>query len=375
MTMLAPDLIVHLPTLMDGITFAHRLTGLEHSGGWIATGVDLAPLLRWSDTLVWDDGSEVEIDTLAGGQGIIVGPIGWLERFEPQALVGFRVEEDTLSLGLLEDPGPPDPGVVEALRAAYEREVAEPCLPVRADEIVAGALLEHPGIWSTPMVPLSELLEQAGLEQRGVEFAHDESVWHCSRLPKRDQGDGQVGSLQVSRNGSFVLGEPNGRPERTALGLQLPVREPADAGREVHSVRKLAVDQCSGIPRHDHHRHRLCHSHSHPSDPASAKPQPGFSPLARQSRSRDVRVNLGFVPQNRPGFFTVIEEQPLLCRSLQGWLPRPPDYRSKRRNSGDRMSSRSRPHPGWSIDRSGDCVGRRFVVDPPTYEVEPRFLG
>jgi hypothetical protein len=115
MTMLVPDLIVHLPTLMDGITFAHRLTGLEHSGGWIATGVDLAPLLRWSDTLVWDDGSEVEIDTLAGGQGIIVGPIGWLERFEPQALVGFRVEEDTLSLGLLEDPGPPDPGVVEAL--------------------------------------------------------------------------------------------------------------------------------------------------------------------------------------------------------------------------------------------------------------------
>ena len=185
MMMLPPDLIVHLPTLMNGTTLTHRLTESERSGGWIATGADLAPLLCWSESLLWADGSEVEIDTFAGHQGIMEGAPGWLERFEPETLIGFRIEGDTLSLESLGDPGPPVPGVVQEARAAYEREVAEPWLPVQADEIAAGMLLEHPDILSTPTVPLSELLAQAGLEQRGVEFAHEESVWRKARSLQR----------------------------------------------------------------------------------------------------------------------------------------------------------------------------------------------
>ena len=46
-------------------------------------------------------------------------------------------------------------------------------------------LLENPGILATPIVPLSELLAQAGLEQRGIEFAHDDSVWRAAKTLAR----------------------------------------------------------------------------------------------------------------------------------------------------------------------------------------------
>jgi hypothetical protein len=181
--MLSPDLIVHVPTLLNGATLTHRLTESEHSGGWVVTGADLAPLLCWSDELFSEDGSEVKIDFLGGaGQGILEGATGWLEQFQPGTLIGFRLDGDTLLTESVEDPGPPKPSLVEAARAAYEREVREPWLPVTADEIVAGMLLEHPGILSTPTIPISELLANAGLERRGVVFAHEESVWrHAHR--------------------------------------------------------------------------------------------------------------------------------------------------------------------------------------------------
>jgi hypothetical protein len=177
MIMLPPDLIVHLPTLLSGATLTHRLTESECSRRWLATGADLAPLLCWSEPLLLADGSEVEIDAVTSHEGILEGAPGWLEGFEPGTTIGFRIEGNTVSLAPVGDPGPPDPEVVEAARAAYDREVAEPWLPVWAEEIVAGMLLDHPGILSAPTVPLSELLARAGLEQRGVEFAHEESVW------------------------------------------------------------------------------------------------------------------------------------------------------------------------------------------------------
>jgi len=180
MMMLPPDVLVHVPTLMNGAILTHRLTEEERSGGWIATGADLAPLLRWSDPLVWASGSEVEIDTLDDDDALLGGDPGWLEPFAPDTLIGFRIEGNTLALEAVGDPGPPDATVVEAARAAYQREVEEPWLPVRAEEIAVGMQLDDRGILSTPTVPLSELLARAGLEQRGLEFAHEDSVWRAA---------------------------------------------------------------------------------------------------------------------------------------------------------------------------------------------------
>jgi hypothetical protein len=131
--------------------------------------------------------------------GILTGPPGWLEPFDSGTLIGFRTEANTLVVASVADPGASDPIPVGALREVYDRLVEEPWLPVRAEEIVAALLVHHPEFLATPTVPLSELLAEAGLEQRGIEFAHDPSVWEQAHslerfgrlfelLPEEDDG-------------------------------------------------------------------------------------------------------------------------------------------------------------------------------------------
>ncbi len=227
--MLAPDIVVHVPTLLDGTTLTHRLTEPECSEGWVHTGADLAPLLAWSHEMHLPDGTEVEIDTLNNGDGILDGGPGWLEHFQPGTLIGFRVDNDTLTLESLDDPGPPQQTLVQAVRAAYEREVAEPWLPISADDIVAGLLLNNPGILSIPTIPLSELLASAGLEQRGVEFAHDESVWRSAhRLSQMHRLFDRLSDQQSRRQAArvFDLLDAEERDSEEKLEVLSILREP-----------------------------------------------------------------------------------------------------------------------------------------------------
>ena len=70
-----------------------------------------------------------------------------------------------------------------------------------------------------------------------------------------------------------VLGQSDGRHERTAMGLELPVRDPTDADRDVPSVRDHAVDRCRGIGRHHHHGRGLHHSRLYAGDHSLVQPQ------------------------------------------------------------------------------------------------------
>ncbi|MHB8342244.1 MAG: SEC-C domain-containing protein [Mycobacteriales bacterium] len=80
-------------------------------------------------------------------------------------------------------PAPaPDREMVAVVRASYERELAEPFLPVSAEEIVAGVLDTAPESFAEPRAPLSQLCEEAGLERRGTDYAHEESVWANARM-------------------------------------------------------------------------------------------------------------------------------------------------------------------------------------------------
>jgi hypothetical protein len=183
--MIPSDLVVHVPTLLDGAVLTHRLTDTEQSDDRIDAGADLAAILHRSLRLRLHSGGEVELDRFSNGEGVMFGPEGWLDRFEPGTLLAFRLEGDILSVEVVADPGLSAREVIEAARAAYDREVDEPGLPVGADQIVAGMLLEHPGILSAPTVPFTEVLAKAGLEQRGVEFGHDESVWRRAKTLSR----------------------------------------------------------------------------------------------------------------------------------------------------------------------------------------------
>ena len=183
--MLPPDLVVHVPTILDGAVLTHRLTDSERSENCVHSGADLAALLHQSDRLQLESGGEVELESFPNGDGVMFGPDGWLEHFDTGTLLAFRLDGKALSISTVAEPEPPGGAVMHAARAAYDREVDQPWLPVGGDEIVVGMLLENPGILATPIVPLSELLTQAGLEQRGNEFAHDDSVWRAAKTLAR----------------------------------------------------------------------------------------------------------------------------------------------------------------------------------------------
>jgi len=183
--MLPPDLVVHVPTILGGAVLTHRLTDSERSEDCVHAGADLAALLHQSDRLQLESGAEVELKNFSNSDGVMFGPDGWLGHFDTGTLLAFRLDGQTLSVSTVAEPEPPKDAVIGAARAAYDRAVEEPWLPVGADGIMVGMLLENPGVLATPQVPLSELLTQAGLEQRGIEFAHDDSVWRAAKTLAR----------------------------------------------------------------------------------------------------------------------------------------------------------------------------------------------
>lgn len=166
-----PDVAVHVPALVDGIVLTHRLSAAEHAEDYLDIDADLAGFLRLPAPRVAQ--GPLVVDDMAWA-----GPVDWLAPLPLDALLAVRVTGDgavTVSV-LAEEPVAPA-GLVEALRAVYDVEVAEPGLPVTGEMLVVGMLLRDRDTFSRPVPPLTELAAAAGLERREHEFAHDESVW------------------------------------------------------------------------------------------------------------------------------------------------------------------------------------------------------
>ncbi|MGH9291591.1 MAG: SEC-C metal-binding domain-containing protein [Acidimicrobiales bacterium] len=191
--MLFPDLVVDMPSLLHGAVLSHRLTAREAEHGEIAVEPDLAPLYRLPPPVRLATGGEVTFDVDPYAGDVIVFPEGVLDDINAGTALGIRVElvrveggdACILSLEMLETCPPPRPEAAAAARTAYDREVAEPWLPVEGSDIVAFMLLSHPGVFSEPTAPLPELFAAAGLERRGSEYAHEESVWREQRRARR----------------------------------------------------------------------------------------------------------------------------------------------------------------------------------------------
>jgi hypothetical protein len=223
LVMLPADLVIHLPTMLEGSVLTHRLTAAEDLDDAIETGVDLSVLLCFEDGMRLAGGGEVEVETDGRGAGLLRGPPGWLEPFEAGTLLAFRCASEVLSVEPVAEPAPSARQTIDSARAAYDIEVAEPWLPVAAPDIVAGMLLREPLVFSEPTVPLSELLAEAGLEGRGVEFAHDESVWKMANSVARfHQLFDELDEPELRRDAATVLDvfdsdEPESADLRRAL--------------------------------------------------------------------------------------------------------------------------------------------------------------
>jgi hypothetical protein len=177
LALLVPDLVVHVPTLTEGIVLTHRVTADELATEHLDLGTDLAGFLRCPDPRVADGPLHVD-DAEDGEPARWGGPPGWLADLAAGALVAVRATGDgAVRVSVLDHEPDAAPELVAALRAVYEAELEEPGLPVPAELLVLGVLNRDRAAFAEPRPPLTELASAAGLQRRGEELAHDDSVW------------------------------------------------------------------------------------------------------------------------------------------------------------------------------------------------------
>jgi hypothetical protein len=169
--MLAPDLVVHMPALVDGCVLTHRLSVVEQAGAHLDLEPDLDAFRRLPQPRVGDV-------ALVRDDERWWGPTGWLADLTAGSLLAVRATEDgEVTIDALSTEPAAPVGLVEALRGCYDAEIEEPGLPVDGEPLVAGLLSRDAATFAEPRPPLSELAEAAGVERRGGEFAHDPSIW------------------------------------------------------------------------------------------------------------------------------------------------------------------------------------------------------
>jgi hypothetical protein len=188
LALLAGDRMVHVGDLTAGVVMTHRLSDTEARFGMIVGTFDLAAFWR-RDDLTLPDGTPIDIDSEeeSGDLGW-GGPEGWLAAFGPGDLLAVRVSEAgvvSISAVPAGEEQETDRGLVARLRAAYDRAVEEPWLPVDAEELVLDLLLEDRTTFDIPRLPLADLCEAVGLERRGDEVAHEQSVWDNEEASQR----------------------------------------------------------------------------------------------------------------------------------------------------------------------------------------------
>jgi hypothetical protein len=174
----AGDLLCNPKRLSTGIVLTTRL---HATGGVLPVGVDLAALRFVPGELATVDGQPIERDEQAREWR---GPRGWLEPFATGALVAVSVEDGVVRVGQVAEPEGAQE-LARELRTVYDRQVAEPWVPIPLTDLVIGLLVEDPAAFSGPRPPLLELAAAAGLEVRGDEVAHELSVWQTDALTRR----------------------------------------------------------------------------------------------------------------------------------------------------------------------------------------------
>lgn len=183
--LVAPDLVVDVASITEGIVLTHRLAEAEVATGELDGRFDLAGYRRRPD-LRLGDGSPIDVVEDEPGRLLWVGPGGWLNAFPAGAVVAVTVAPDGLvEIERLEPEPTPDTRLVALLRQVYETEVGEPWLPVPAEDLVLGMLARDRSALAQPRSPLAEMCAAAGLERGGGEVAHEESVWANRRRVDR----------------------------------------------------------------------------------------------------------------------------------------------------------------------------------------------
>nr|MDQ3641088.1 SEC-C metal-binding domain-containing protein [Actinomycetota bacterium] len=179
--LLAGDRVLDVGAVTATIVLTHRLSHGERDDDVLALAFDLAGFARRSDPHLGDGSPLLSIgddpEDLAWQ-----GRPGWLRAYEPGTLLAVRADRAGLvSLDVVAQEPPPEAELTDLVRAAYDDAVAEPWLPVAAEDLILGVLVGDSEAFSPPRPPLENLCAAAGLERRGRYVAHDDSVWDTQR--------------------------------------------------------------------------------------------------------------------------------------------------------------------------------------------------
>lgn len=177
--LLASDVVVHVETLTDDMVLTHELTPEERDNDLLLLAADLHGFRR-RDEVTLEDGASLSVTP-----GAWVGPTGWLSDVPPYGVVAVHLRDGRVSCTHLPEPSKVDDTIVALLRSAYDEAVAEPWLPVPVEELLLQVRVMDPTAFATPTAPVSTLLAAAGLEVRGTDVAHEESVWQTDRQVRR----------------------------------------------------------------------------------------------------------------------------------------------------------------------------------------------
>ncbi|MGE0305930.1 MAG: YecA family protein [Acidimicrobiia bacterium] len=209
---LAGDVTLVFHDTIAGRTFTHQFNDAERELEVLTVSVDLAAYERF-DTVRLADGTEIEQFSVERGHLAWSGPSGWLDAFQPGDLlavsatfdppVGDEPVEAVITIDVIAGAPMMTDELATALRAAYDSEQFEHGLAVSTEDLVAWLCHHHPDWFTTPLPPLSDWCDAAGLELDGNQVAHEASVWRRELHIRRFN---QVMDLVPERRWREVLG-------------------------------------------------------------------------------------------------------------------------------------------------------------------------
>ena len=131
---LTGDRTAHVATLCDGVVLTHILSESERATSALSLEFDLAAFGRLEELSF--EGDAIEPVSEESGQVEWIGPEGWLDRFDVDTVLAVRVDRaGTIDLQPLSEAPPVAPGLVAAVRRAYDEVVKESQLPVTGEEL------------------------------------------------------------------------------------------------------------------------------------------------------------------------------------------------------------------------------------------------
>jgi hypothetical protein len=178
---------VSLFAAADGVVLTHVLDAGEREYGVLVADGDLDLWARLADQgIPLVDGGEVRTRWAAspeplpvGAESGLVGPDGWLDRYQPGQLLALRLRDDRLSIEPLDDIELDGQGtdrceqvcrhcahVAAEAVSAYMQDEGDLCWAL-LDGAIASLVVADADVLTEPLPPLGTLLDNAGLQVSG----------------------------------------------------------------------------------------------------------------------------------------------------------------------------------------------------------------